>query len=113
MQALTECLERQGPGPITETAELERLLAAAWDEFAGSDEEAMEGYKLLNRMERVEWRPPRLTFVIERMTSRRFQAGGRFDRSSWALIRAVAYSSARAASRSPGSHRVIGRKKRA
>ena len=34
------------PGKITDTSDLERLLAASWDEFSG-DYGGMEGYKLL------------------------------------------------------------------
>jgi hypothetical protein len=54
------------PGPIGDTDELERLLAESWHRFDGADEAGMAGYKLRGRMERAEWRPPRLTFVIER-----------------------------------------------
>lgn len=54
------------PGPIADTAELERLLAPCWHEFAGGDDGGMEGRKLLRRMERVMWNPPLLTFIVER-----------------------------------------------
>lgn len=53
------------PGPITDTAELERRLADCWHELAG-DHGGMEGRKLLGRMEDVAWNPPLLTFTIER-----------------------------------------------
>lgn len=54
------------PGPISDTAEVARLLAARWDDLVG-DEGAMAAYKLLNRkMETVAWQPPILSFVIER-----------------------------------------------
>jgi hypothetical protein len=53
------------PGPVSDTDELERLLAASWDEFTG-DDSGMEGYKLLKRIEDVAWTPPTLTFAIER-----------------------------------------------
>jgi hypothetical protein len=53
------------PGPVSDTTELERLLAACWDELSG-DDGGMEGYKLLGRMEVVAWNPPILSFAIER-----------------------------------------------
>lgn len=55
---------RLAPGPISDTTELERLLAAYWDELNG-DDGGMEGYKLLGRMEAVVWKPI-LSFRIER-----------------------------------------------
>jgi hypothetical protein len=53
------------PGKITDTTDLEPLLAACWGEFSG-DYGGMEGYKLLGRIEDVTWGPPTLTFTIER-----------------------------------------------
>src|SRR5262249_33354651 len=53
------------PGELADTADLEPLLAASWDEFTG-DDGGMEGYKLLGRIEDVTWQPPKLTFTIER-----------------------------------------------
>lgn len=53
------------PSELADTADLERLLAASWDEFTG-DDGGMEGYKLLGRIEDVTWQPPKLTFTIER-----------------------------------------------
>lgn len=53
------------PGPVADVPTLERLLAAVWDELYG-DDGGMEGYKLLNRMEKPIWNPPVLTFRIER-----------------------------------------------
>jgi hypothetical protein len=53
------------PGELADTADLERLLAASWDEFTG-DDGGMAGYKLLGRIEDVTWQPPKLTFTIER-----------------------------------------------
>src|SRR5262245_10155191 len=53
-------------GSIAVTARLETLLAACWEEFAGSRAEGMTGDKLYDRMENVHWEPPILTFVIER-----------------------------------------------
>jgi hypothetical protein len=53
------------PGPISNTADIDRLLADKWDNFTG-DDGGMQGYKLLNRMEDVVWSPPKMTFKIER-----------------------------------------------
>jgi hypothetical protein len=50
------------PGEVVDTTDLERLLAACWEEFTGG----MAAYKLLGRMENVIWTPPNLTFTIER-----------------------------------------------
>ncbi len=52
-------------GKLGDTADLERLLVASWDEFTG-DHGGMEGHKLLRRIEDVTWQPPILCFVIER-----------------------------------------------
>ena len=58
-------LETIPQGPITDTTELEPLLAACWPELHG-DHSGMEGRKLLGRMEDVAWNPPLLSFTIER-----------------------------------------------
>ena len=54
------------PGPIDDPSELQNLLSPCWDQFDGSDEERMAGFKLIDRMEKVSWNPPMLTFTIER-----------------------------------------------
>ncbi len=54
------------PGLVEVSDHLENLLADAWDEFQGGDEESIAGYKVRGRLERVEWKPPLLSFVIER-----------------------------------------------
>lgn len=66
MNTLKNHLAESGSGPISDSTELGRLLAASWHEFAGSNEGGMEGYKLLGRMENVVWNPPVLKFVVER-----------------------------------------------
>lgn len=53
------------PGPISDTSQLESVLAACWDEF-GCHEGGMRGEKLHGRMENVTWSPPILEFRIER-----------------------------------------------
>lgn len=64
-QCLTTYLRQIPEGQIADTAELERLLGLAWDDFHG-DYGGMTSQKLIGRMEEVLWQPPRLTFVIER-----------------------------------------------
>jgi hypothetical protein len=49
----------------TNRSTIENLLASCWDGLT-ADDEGMEGYKLLNRMENVSWQPPILGFSIER-----------------------------------------------
>lgn len=66
MKQLLEYLMSIQTGSISDTARLETLLAACWDEFAGSEAEGMAGYKLHDRMHDVHWDAPVLTFVIER-----------------------------------------------
>lgn len=71
------------PGKITDTSDLERLLAASWDEFSG-DYGGMEGYKLLGRMEDVTWEPPILAFVVERH-GRTVAGSSRADLQGWTV----------------------------
>jgi len=66
MQKLHKYLQSIPAGPISDTTELETLLANTWDKFDGSDAESMEGLKLLGRIEKVEWNSPTLSFIIER-----------------------------------------------
>jgi hypothetical protein len=66
MKELTDYLTNLDPGPVEQTSHLERLLARVWDDLVGGNEAGMVGRKLIGRIERVEWQPPRLTFVIER-----------------------------------------------
>ncbi len=55
-----------GRVPNDRRSALEQLLALRWDDFHGADYGGMEPYKLLDRMERVEWDPPVLSFTIAR-----------------------------------------------
>jgi hypothetical protein len=64
-KTLADLLAEIPPGPLPDPADLERLLAACWEEFAG-DDGGMTGDKLLGRMEAVVWEPPILSFTIER-----------------------------------------------
>src|SRR4051794_2545930 len=83
MNELLTFLTTTQPGGIPATGELERFLATAWEEFQG-DDEGMEGYKLLGRMERVEWHPPVLSFTIERH-GRTCSGSTRADLQRWSL----------------------------
>lgn len=66
MKELQDLLAQVEPGPIAALPDLDRLVAACWDEFDGSGDGGMEDYKLIGRMEHIIWEPPILTFVIER-----------------------------------------------
>jgi hypothetical protein len=65
LAGLRRFLAAAGPGHIEDADALVGLLAAAWPSFAGADDEAMASWKL-SRIEDPEWRPPLLTFLIER-----------------------------------------------
>ena len=65
IETLRAALEQLASGEVPESTDLERLLAECWDDLRG-DEGGMAGYKLLGRMEKVEWCPPVLQFCIER-----------------------------------------------
>lgn len=54
------------PGKVVDQAQLEDLLARAWDSLVGGDESDMAGYKLVGRTKELTWTPPELTFEIER-----------------------------------------------
>jgi hypothetical protein len=66
MTELISCLARTRPGVVAETTILEHLLAEAWDHLDGACNGRMEGFKLLGRMEDVHWKPPIVSFSIER-----------------------------------------------
>lgn len=66
MQELLTYLASISRGSVADTAMLEGLLAACWEQFEGSNAEGMAGDKLCGRMEDVVWRPPILRFMIER-----------------------------------------------
>lgn len=66
MQKLIEYLNSLQPGEIQVNEQLERLVWDCWEDFKGSDETKMEGYKILHRMETAFWKPPIFSFTIER-----------------------------------------------
>src|SRR5881628_2151218 len=59
-------LESTKPGLLDEPAEAGKLLAMAWENLEGSEDQGMTSVKLLDRMEDVCWEPPELSFTIER-----------------------------------------------
>jgi hypothetical protein len=65
MENLRRYLNSIPSGQIQDASTLEGLLAPCWDKFTG-DSEGMVGSKLKKRMEEVRWKPPILTFCIER-----------------------------------------------
>lgn len=81
--ALTEYLAHVVPGEIVDTGDVERLLALAWDDLV-RDEGGMRPDKLLGRMERVVWKPPTLTFVIERHGAT-VMGSSRAEMQAWAI----------------------------
>jgi len=66
MKQLNDYLASLNSGKISNSTELEDVLAECWDEFDGSDANKMAGYKLHGRMENIDWNPPVLSFIIER-----------------------------------------------
>lgn len=70
MNDLIYFLTRTAPGKVPDTAKLEILLADSWDRLDGSSDSGMVGFKLMGRMENVHWRPPIVSFAIERHVAR-------------------------------------------
>jgi hypothetical protein len=65
--ALKALLEKQEAGPVVaDRHKFERLLAACWHEFEGSEAEQMDWEELLGRTEEPMWQPPLLQFSVER-----------------------------------------------
>ena len=65
MEKLKTYLNRIGEAEISDSTELENILAECWEEFT-SEYGGMKPHKLLGRMEEVNWKSPILSFVIER-----------------------------------------------
>src|SRR5216684_9323390 len=65
IEVLREHLSALPTGDISAVGPVTALLAACWNEFAGSGSERMHAGKLA-RMEDVRWNPPVLSFRIER-----------------------------------------------
>lgn len=57
---------RSGKVSDEQLHEVERLLSSCWDVLGGSDGGGMTAHKLIRRTEEMEWKPPTLSFIIER-----------------------------------------------
>src|SRR5262245_29638821 len=66
LEELRVYLRQQPTGSLSNTEEVERLLARCWISLDGGEESAMSGSKLIGRMENVSWNPPTLRFSIMR-----------------------------------------------
>jgi hypothetical protein len=66
MKDLIRLVAHTPPGRIRDTSVLERLLEEYWTQLDGSATSGMCGWRLVERMENVFWRPPVLSFSIER-----------------------------------------------
>lgn len=66
MNQLQDLLAEFMPGPIANDLGLDSALAACWNRLNGHNDGGMRDYKLLGRMENIEWQPMILTFTIER-----------------------------------------------
>lgn len=65
IQRLRGFLKVQTPGQISDRETVAAILADCWEEFEGSGATSMKADKLW-RLETPWWKPPVLTFVIER-----------------------------------------------
>ncbi len=66
MQRLFGFLATLPEGKVADPTELSSVLADHWEDFSGYCAERMDGDKLYRRMENAVWKPPKLTFQIER-----------------------------------------------
>src|SRR6266550_744938 len=66
LHRLRETLAGIPPGLLVgdNAALVESLLIAAWDEIKGTSAENTAAYKLIGRIESLEWQPPNLTFTL-------------------------------------------------
>jgi hypothetical protein len=84
MESLKTELLTISPGKIDEPLKISNLLALAWETLTGGTDEGMEGYKLIDRMEKVEWVPPVLRFQIERHGAT-VKGSSRADLHEWTI----------------------------
>jgi len=83
MSVLRTFLDAQGAGPVVEHEGLIARLVPVWPDLEGAGDQAMEPRKL-RRMENPEWRPPVLTFTIERHGGT-VHGSTRADRQTWTV----------------------------
>jgi len=84
MNQLTEYLALIKTELVSNTSKIEILLADCWEEFSGNEAQGMEGYKLHGRVNDVRWKPPILTFWIERHGGT-VLGSSRAERHKWTL----------------------------
>ena len=86
-------LARIGTGMLNEheTSQVEGFLAEKWDELIGESAGGMQGYKVKDRTEEMQWQPPVLGFTIERHGGT-LQGSTRADMQDWEfdVVRCVA-----------------------
>jgi len=85
MKELLEKLKTIPKGPIKQVAEIESLIIESWDEFSGSGDGGMNAYKLIDRIENLNWDPPILSFIIERHGSIVVGGSTRAEKQKWEL----------------------------
>jgi len=83
MSVLRTFLDAQGAGPVADGEGLIARLVPVWPDLEGADDQAMEPRKL-RRMENPEWRPPVLTFAVERHGGT-VLGSARADRQTWTV----------------------------
>ena len=71
-------------GPVSDTSQLETLLANGWDDLHGGGAEGMAAWKLRNRMTAVRWQSPILQFEIERHGGT-VMGSTRAERQQWSV----------------------------
>ena len=81
---LTQFLSTLTEGPVDDPRDLEPLLVSEWGRFRGSGSGGMCASKLKNRMENVVWKPPVLTFTIERHGAA-FNGSTRAELQDWSV----------------------------
>ena len=59
-------MEELPPGKIGDSSDVELALANVWSMLDGADQKGMDSEKIIGRMEEVVWKPPVLSFMIER-----------------------------------------------
>jgi hypothetical protein len=87
MKELKDFLANVRQGRLTEIDQLSALLTTFWDEFEGSNQTKMEGWKLERDegIEDVEWNPPCLRFIVIRHGAMVVGGSGRGERQQWIL----------------------------
>ena len=86
------------------SSEIENMLSKVWTLYDGASEEGMRPEKLHDRMEKIEWVPPILRFVVERH-------GGTVRGSVYAELQSWEVNlNERTASVAGGQRRIVGKR---